>query len=276
MVIVVIVVVIVAAMCASIVWGVVSSPVVATPSDIFDTRERWGAPETPASVALIGTYLDRHMQRRRIGALFGVLTSVYINYLRTGGIQLGIGYAYFPDLVASVLSGVLIAVVLSESHHLRRSAPSTTTIAASLEPRDVASYRAGLPTRSLRVATAISVVIGLGSIGTAAQAASLLFGVVSAIVLAAVEFEQRYIAVRPRPAMADDMRSADDAIRSASCHALSRAGRGLVLVLIGFQFGALAASKSSSSGLLAWVSIALLIAAIVDWRASRVWVKRSP
>jgi hypothetical protein len=86
-----------------------------------------------------------------------------------------------------------------------------------------------------------------------------------------VELLQRFIAERPRPALPDDLRRADDAIRrSSSAVALPHAGLGLVLLFLGFQV-----APALGSTLVAVIAaLALLVGAIVQWRRSRVWVVR--
>jgi hypothetical protein len=77
------------------------------------------------------------------------------------------------------------------------------------------------------------------------------------------------IAARPRPALPDDLRRADDAIRRASSAvALPHAGLGLVLLLLGFQV----APALGDSVVAVGISLALLVGAIVQWRRSPVWV----
>jgi hypothetical protein len=90
-------------------------------------------------------------------------------------------------------------------------------------------------------------------------------------VVLVVELLQRFIAERPRPALPDDLRRADDAIRRASSAvALPHAGLGLVLLFLGLQV-----APALGSTLVAVIAaLALLVGAIVQWRRSRVWVVR--
>ena len=123
---------------------------------------------------------------------------------------------------------------------------------------------------ALRLAAGASLAVSLLS-ALGADRLRLLPGLASLVVAFVVELLQRYIAARPRPALPDDLRRADDAIRRASSAvALPHAGLGLVLLFLGFQV----APALGDSVVAVGISLALLVGAIVQWRRSRVWVVR--
>jgi hypothetical protein len=88
------------------------------------------------------------------------------------------------------------------------------------------------------------------------------FAVTSAILLAmalGVELMQRMIVNRPQPALTPDLLQADNAIRSASVHALSGGAVALSLIWLTYQLGALGNGRGS---LMSWLLAVLAILSI--------------
>ena len=221
---------------------------------------------TDGAIAVVHRYLTRHRRRRYQGGMIGLLVYIVIVIIRPGPQSVDIGFRRFPDLLSALLGGVLAGVVSAELYHLRRR-PVPGGL-ASLELRRTERYVDGGVLAALRLAAGVSLA---GSLLRAlgADRLRLLPGLASLVVALVVELLQRYIAARPRPALPDDLRRADDAIRRASSAvALPHAGLGLVLLLLGFQV----APALGDSVVAVGISLALLVGAIVQWRRSPVWV----
>jgi hypothetical protein len=223
---------------------------------------------TDGALAVVHRYLMRHRRRRYQGGMVGLLAYIVIVIVRPGPWSIDIGFRRFPDLLSALLGGVLAGVVSAELYHLRRR-PVPGGV-ASLEPRPTERYVDGGIRTALRLAAGVSLAVSVVSV-FGADRRGLLPGLASLVVVLVVELLQRFIAERPRPALPDDLRRADDAIRRASSAvALPHAGLGLVLLLLGFQV-----APALGSTLVAVIAaLALLIGAIVQWRRSRVWVVR--
>jgi hypothetical protein len=82
-----------------------------------------------------------------------------------------------------------------------------------------------------------------------------------------VELLQRLIVARPQPAADPDVMRADDAIRSASVHALAGAGAALQLIICSVHVMSIGAISESQFGMWAFVSagLACFVLAFASW-----------
>lgn len=143
----------------------------------------------------------------------------------------------FDFSLATGLGGYLLGAVLAE---LTVRRPKTEQPTALLVPRDLRDYLPSFHTLSLRLAATVALVLYLIYFVIARSSANELVEplpspivMVSMIVviLVGVEMLQRFIVGRPQPAMDSDLVRADDAVRSASVHALAGAGIALEILI---------------------------------------------
>ncbi len=170
-----------------------------------------------------------------------------------------------------MLGGYLLGALAAELTQPRLR--HTTEPAASLTPRSLTDYLSPRILRALRGTAVLSVGLVPLYLLLPQRApvtdhpqlfvASLLV-VITAVVVEAV---LRLIVRRPQPAVAPDLVSADDAIRSGSIHASAGAGLGIALLLVAtelwvFGFG-------TDVKVVRWVapvlSLAATAAAFVTW-----------
>lgn len=196
--------------------------------------ERW-APEvglqlTPRSEGLIRSYINRTRVFRIAGGLIGFASPlIYSGYRQEP----------MPEPLNSyllALAGYLVGALLAELT-FKRPRPQRAT--ATLAPRELPQY---LP-RGLSQALRAGAVLALALVGVyllvparepRVEVARLAGWVLLPVLVAmGVEMLQRYIVRRPQPLAETDLVAADDAIRSASVHALAGAGIGLQLLLLG-------------------------------------------
>jgi hypothetical protein len=197
--------------------------------------------------------LERWMRRARwartVGGICGVL--VWMLGTRTEG-----------DLLMCGVGGIALGAMLAEIHHV---APPRGTRTASLDVRSIDDYlmtadrRRMVAVGTLSVAAlAIGVIVG--------EAATAWSGVAGLGVLLAARLVQWRVASRPRPAVADRIRRADDLARELAI------GRGLARPATYFGLAVLARGAFVLSQRL-WpfvlVGIACWVYAVYLWWSNR-------
>lgn len=216
--------------------------------------EAHGIAVTDANRHLVAAYLDRSWRWRVTGAVLGAVVPFGT---RIPGLEMLGGY----------LVGALAAELTQP--RLRRTAQPT----ASLTPRSLSDYLAPGILRALRATAVLAVALvplylllpRRVSITTHPQ----LFVASGLVVITAtlVEAALRVIVRRPQPAVAPDVVSADDAIRSASIHASAGAGLAIVLLLVATELWAF--GYGTDVQLVRWVapvlSMAATAGAFVTW-----------
>lgn len=215
--------------------------------------DRFGLTLTARNEGLVKSYILRTSILRTVGALVGV-AAPWLYAMATDK------EFHNVDLRA-VFVGFLVGAVFAEIT-VKRPRPDAPS--ASLAPRKVSDYLSTRITSALRKVALLayglaglyfllpvgtyrfcpgrrelrSMGIQPDAVGCADMPVStndefILFNLpVILLIVVVVELLQRYIVARPQPAVEADVREADNAIRSASVHALAGAGVGLVLVII--------------------------------------------
>jgi len=178
----------------------------------------------PVSTALLKRWLSRSKHFRFVGG--------------AAGFVLGVGFANgnLLTLLLSVLGGIAIGGSAAEFHSLRRSATATTS--ANVITRKLGDYvDRGDSVAMLAVAAIASLFAVLSAISSDVQSGSATVASVGALVVVAITFAmQRFVIARPRPALAADLRQADDLMRRLA------ARLGFTKPAIALSFGLLAKS----------------------------------
>ena len=187
---------------------------------------------TPRTEPLVARYLTRARRWRAAGALAGVILPAVT----------AIAGSPRPGFWQAVLIGYLAGAALAE---LTRPDPAGATRAAALVPRRLDDYVPRSATLWLRTRAALSLVATtlrfVGPIDAtwrnrAPSASAFVVATIACVVVAVVaEGAARRIVARPQRYEAADLLAADDAIRSASAHAVIGAALALVLLVVGNQ-----------------------------------------
>lgn len=195
--------------------------------------DRMGLRLTPLNEAIVRTYIIRTRVLRFTGALLGLLTPGIYRGLVGHPLPVPVDFVAFDALIGYLLGAVVAELTI------RR--PAADEPSASLEPRELSDYMpAGFITALRGSALVALVLVPLTRLLPARQSLLNLNDfpseavILPAILLigAGVELLQRYIVARSQPAVELDLVNADDAIRSASVHALAGAGIALELLII--------------------------------------------
>jgi hypothetical protein len=238
-------------------------------------RRRWrpadwalamGFELTPQNGPMVITYLIRTRTLRATGAVIGLLTP--IGYAALVGRPLPVPFDWG---LIDALVGYLVGAVVGE---LTIKRPRGDVQAASLQPRELSDY---LPASLLwgwrATAAAAFLVVATFHVlnARAAEPSSMphpvVIGTTILAVLLTVELLQRLIVARPQPAADRDVIRADDAIRSASVHALAGAGAALQLIICAVHVMAIGSINGSQFGMWTLVSagLACFILAFASW-----------
>jgi hypothetical protein len=235
---------------------------------------------TETNRPMIVTYLRRTKRIRTVGALAGLVTSVLVVSF-TDGAQ---SNSFFGNGLFLAVVGYLVGTVAAEAVVPR--APRGDIRTASLVPRTLQNYLPGYAVHALRAVPIVSVALVpiflfvQGRTHTpSSNIGELGFAVTSMVVLlmaVGIEAMQRIIVHRPQPALPPDLLHADDAIRSASVHALAGGGVALSLIWLTYQLGAIGsvvdvAALSWLIAVLAIMSIGLALWGWIDLAHPKEW-----
>jgi hypothetical protein len=205
----------------------------------------YGITLTHENRPIIARYLRRTRRIRTVGTLAGLAASLLYVTLTGGGESNSIlGSGLFLAVV-----GYLLGTIVGEAVVPRPSRGDIRT--ASLVPRILHDYLPGYAVAGLRVVPVLSVAlvpIFLIIDEPTSNVSGLGFTVTSVSVLlmaSGVQLMQRLIVNRPRPALSPELLDVDDAIRSASVHALAGGGLALSLVWLTYQLGAIGGAMDS-------------------------------
>lgn len=205
---------------------------------------------TPRNEAFVRSYIARTRSMRMAGGLLGFFApTVYA------------AYAGDPPPVPldfnllDALAGYLIGAVLAEAAVKR---PTTSVRTASLVPRDLDHYLPPMLSTTLRAAATVALVLvplyiilpARDVVGSNALPPAVVLIPTILSVWLGVELAQRYIVGRSQPQVERDLVQADDAVRSASLHALAGAGIALELLIVSVQL--LGIATISDIQLLRW------------------------
>ena len=236
---------------------------------------------TPSNEIIVRSYLERTRTLRTAGAVAGLIAPFAYQALTGGPLPRPFDFG-----LLDALTGYLVGVVVAEVSFRRPNAPVRQ---ASLVPRRLRDYLPPHLTIAVRVLAAVDLLVfALYQLmppapGRAKDVVLLPVWIMVPMVLAIavlVELLQRSIVGRAQPAVRTDIERADDAIRSASVHALAGAGIALLLVILGVELVAIASISETEAvrSILPWAGLVCLIAALRAWirvgRPSRWRVRR--
>lgn len=188
----------------------------------------------------------------------------------------------------NALIGYLLGAVLAE---LTVRRPRAEVPTASLVPRRIADYLPARYTTILRASAGVGLVLvpltlalpdRPSDVAQAEMLPPVLILTMLVVILVGVELLQRYIVGRPQPAVGDDLLRADDAIRSASVHALAGAGIALELLIVAVEVGNLGfvSDVQFLRWTLPWIGLVCFLVSLGSWihvTKPRQWrVRREP
>jgi hypothetical protein len=213
---------------------------------------------TPRNEAIVRSYIARTRLLRFTGALLGVFAPTIYQAFVGGPPPVPVDFGLFDALLGYLLGAVIAELTIKR--------PKADEPSASLIPRELTDYVPPMFVTTLRVSALVALaLVPLYRLLPARQRLIDLNDFPPEIVIlpmiiligVGVELLQRYIVARPQPAVDSDVVNADDAIRSASVHALAGAGIALELLLISAQLINLAVV--SNLQLLRWTLPALAL-----------------
>ncbi|HXJ62715.1 MAG TPA: hypothetical protein VNN79_03075 [Actinomycetota bacterium] len=235
-----------------------------------DWADRYDLPLTDANRPLVTRYLRRTRSFRAIGGAIGWLISMTWVAVTRRPFPLG------GDALALAIAGYLLGAVAAEATFLRppqrRAGPRT----ASLIPRELGDYVGSFAVQALRLLPLATVglavvyaVVPKDPLRTVDPSVAFVVVVSAALVVFSVALEAilRSIVARAQPAEDEALVTADDAIRSASIHALSGAGIGMLLVGVGWatvSVGTVASSELLQS-MLPWFGVLAFAGGVAGW-----------
>ena len=214
---------------------------------------------------MVITYLIRTRTLRVTGAVIGLLAPI-------GAAMVGRPLPVpFDWGLIDALVGYLVGAVVGE---LTIKRPRGNVQVASLQPRELPDYLpAPLLWGSRAAAAAALLVVATFHVLNARSAEPysmphpVVIGTTILAVLLSIELLQRLIVARPQPAADHDVIRADDAIRSASVHALAGAGAALQLIICAVHVMAIGSINGSQFGMWTLVSagLACFVLAFASW-----------
>lgn len=209
---------------------------------------RMGLELTPRNEAFVRSYIARTRILRIAGGVAGFFAPIV--YSAFAGKPPPVPFDFS---LIDALAGYLVGAVLAEITIKR---PKTAVPTASLVPRDVRDYLPSFYTTTLRLAAAVALglypvyVLISGSQRTDVLPPAMVMASMILAILVGTELLQRYIVGRAQPAVERDLVQADDAVRSASVHALAGAGIALELLIVSVEI--LGIGVTSDARLLRW------------------------
>ena len=237
-------------------------------------RRRWrpadwarvmGFELTPQNSPMVVAYLVRTRTLQVAGAVIGLLAPIGAALV---GRPLPVPFDWG---LIDALVGYLVGAVVGE---LTIKRPRGSVQVASLQPRELRDYLPASLLWGWRAATAAALLLVATFQLLNARAAEptwmphpVVIGTTILAVLLSVEVLQRLIVARPQPAADRDVIRADDAIRSASVHALAGAGAALQLIICAVHVMAIGAISESQFVMWALVSagLACFVMAFASW-----------
>lgn len=230
--------------------------------------ERWaqdsGLRLTSDNRAYVASYLRRTRAFRLFGGLFGLFLPWFV-------LQSSLPRPFDFSLFRAML-GYLLGALVAELTFKR---PQGELPSASLVPRSVSDYLA----RWYRISLGVAAGLGLGltlwyntlpdreTSGPSAPPPTIVLVVMIVGAWLTVELFQRYIVARRQPADNLDLVRADDAIRSASIHAVAGAGLALELLVGSVMSGEIAGTFTDTltSWSLGGAALVLFGSALGSW-----------
>lgn len=155
----------------------------------------------PLAQALLTRWLRRSKHFRYVGGVVGFIVGV------------GTNGQSFAALFILTLGGVALGGILAELHSLSRRRSHTTS--ASLIARQTHDYSDRWDSLALRAVAIAAVALAVASvfINSDSSRAGLFASIAALLVAASTIALQRAVILRPRPALPDELRRADDLMR---------------------------------------------------------------
>ena len=205
----------------------------------------------PDQQRLLTRWMLRARRARNIGGICGILVWV-------------LGTSIQGDLLLCGVGGIALGAMLAELHVVRRQ-PGPRT--ATLDVRALGDYLTDRDRNRMLGVAAAALVLATTGIAVDGNGVALWSGTAALIVLGAAHLVQRRVASRPRPAIGESLRHADDLARELAI------GRGLAQPATYFGLallarGAFALRPELGDGL-ALVGVAAWICALVLWWSNR-------
>jgi hypothetical protein len=218
---------------------------------------------TPRNEAIVRSYIARTRLLRSTGALLGLFAPWIYQAFVGGPPPVPVDFGLFDALLGYLLGAVIAELTIKR--------PKADEPSASLVPRELSDYVPSGFITALRLSALVALILvplyrllptRLDLVDLNDFPPELVILPMILLIGFGVEFLQRYIVARSQPAVESDLVDADDAIRSASVHALSGAGIALELLIVSGQLLNLAVV--SNLQLLRWTlpALALLTFAI--------------
>ena len=213
---------------------------------------------TPRNEAIVRSYIGRTRLLRCAGALIGFFAPAIYRAYAGSPPPVPVDFVLFDALLGYMMGAVIAELTIKR--------PKADEPSASLVPRELADYIPARFITALRASAllALALVPLYRLLPTRLNLVDLNDFPPEMVILPTilligfgVEFLQRYIVARPQPAVDNDLVNADDAIRSASVHALAGAGIALELLIVSAQLLNLAVV--SDLQLLRWTLPALAL-----------------
>jgi len=155
----------------------------------------------PASAELLTRWLSRSKHFRFVGG--------------AAGFVLGLGWTNTSllTLLLSLLAGVAAGGAAAELHSLRR--PTASPASANMIVRRVGDYVQRVDAVAMAaIAVTASMVVVLSALSSNSRSGSATIASAAALVVVVMTYAmQRFVIVRPRPALPADLRRADDLMR---------------------------------------------------------------
>jgi hypothetical protein len=258
--------------------------------------QAFGVPTTEPAMRLIHRYLQRTDRFRQSWTWIGIGGSIVMSFLWQGPSGPHWGLVAYPptsNVVLMALGFWFLGLVRSELYNVRPRYHGPRF--ASLEVREVRRY---LPARMV-VLPRITVLMALGLVladqliphPSPHPAVIIGLWVTALLVLIVTEACQQGIAHRSRPAVGEDLRAADEAIRSMASWSVAYGAAGLITLLAAFEAillsqeplrpSVLGGQATSETGITAttytpralflWVAVILFLWAVgLAWQARRM------
>lgn len=226
-------------------------------------------PATPATVALLERWRDRAHRWRQVVAVPAVVGSIVGNLVLRQSVDVGVGaHPAWADPLLTGLVGAFLGAIAAEAHHLRTRSSGPRTV--DLTPRDVRAY---LPHPDRRRLVALGIAAAVATLGALVLVDGHVptLGLLALALAVVVPVTQHGIVTRARPALAPDLRRADDAVRRLAVRSVDEAGAGAMILLVAWQLAPVYTAVDAPTGVetaMGVAQLASLVLAVVWWRRS--------
>ncbi|HZA42003.1 MAG TPA: hypothetical protein VFA00_15425 [Actinomycetota bacterium] len=218
---------------------------------------------TPTTHAMVARYLKWTRRCRVVGGLAGFVGPIAYSMATDNAFPIGNG-------LVLILAGYLVGALVAEPIQWvgRRLGP------ALLIPRRLPDYLPSYVSAVQRGLAAVSVgMVGLWALTPYPNqdvpepklSTFALYGIAGIGIAVVIELLQRVVVARRQPATGADVVEADDAIRSASVHALAGGGIGLLLIVVASEVAAFTPLGGAAGWSLALLSLFLNFSALFFW-----------